>query len=116
MAFQRLRAGFGQRETDQLACLRLRFEDVHGAASDEKWLGATDRPAHVDLGRMGHAVRVLTDDHVAFFKPQQTLGFHPKRADVECFAGFHQRIPQLQRMPRRNVNFIAKFAYETDPQ
>ena len=114
MAFQRLQAAFGQAETHQCAFQWLGFEDVYRAAADEERLGATDRPAHVDFRRVSHSIGVLTDDHVAFFHAQQALGFDAKGTDVVYFASLNQRIPKLESMTCRYVDFITQLADKTD--
>lgn len=115
MAFQRLAAAPGQGETDQFADRRLRLEDLHGALADEERLAAGDGPVHVDLGRAGHAVGVLADDHVALFQAQQALGLDPERTNVMRLAGLHQRVPQRLAVARRCVDLVPQFADETHP-
>jgi len=51
---------------------------------------------------------------VAFFQAQQALGFDAKGTDVVYFASLNQRIPKLESMTCRYVDFITQLADKTD--
>src|SRR5580704_15762838 len=74
-----------------------------------------DRPVKPRAEAAGQAVGVLADDKVALLKAQDALGLHPERRDPEVGAAVHQRLPDVQPVPGRDVQLVRQLAGEADP-
>ena len=83
--------------------------------AEEVVLVELDRPVKTRAEAAGQAVGVLSHDEVALLQPQDALGLHPERLDPEVGAAVHQRLPDVQPVARRDVQFVRQLAGEADP-
>src|SRR5690349_3008275 len=112
MALPGTRAPFRQREADELLPPRLTLENLQAALPDEERLRHTQGPLRADLQRIGQAVGVLADDHVAFLETQDSLRFDTERTDAEALARAQHRVPDTHGVACRKMDFVSHLAHE----
>src|SRR5689334_22911398 len=83
--------------------------------AEEVVLVELDGPVQAGAEAAGQPVGVLPDDKVALLQPQDALGLHPERRDPQVAAAVHQRLPDVQPVSGRDVQFVAELAGEPDP-
>ena len=84
----------GEGKADQLPAPGLSGENFHRALTDKKGFSMADRPVKPNLTWMAHTIGILSDNDVALFQAQQTLGFNAERPDAKPFACRHEPIPE----------------------
>src|ERR1017187_5056135 len=116
MAFLRHPGGIQQFEADQQLPWPAAPQNLQTALSHEKRLLQGHRPRGMRLEWIREAIRILAHDEVALLQTQHALRLDAERAQALRRPGSGQRAPDIRGIAGSNMNFIAKFADESDAQ